>query len=137
MVVILSSGGVNVELKAKKFLGKKVLDNDLFVVGEISDFNLDTETWSITALMVSTGILGIEGSFKVEQDEVAKIGDQVMLNLTKDEINERADRPLQKGAESAKKTLESVGKSVTKTGGDLKKSVKGKSLRKKEEGEDE
>jgi sporulation protein YlmC with PRC-barrel domain len=137
MVVILSSGGVNVELKAKKFLGKKVLDNDLFVVGEISDFNLDTETWSITALMVSTGILGIEGSFKVDQDEVAKIGDQVMLNLTKDEINERADRPLQKGAESAKKTLESVGKSVTKTGGDLKKSVKGKSLRKKEEGEDE
>jgi sporulation protein YlmC with PRC-barrel domain len=126
-----------VELKAKKFLGKKVLDNDLFVVGEISDFNLDTETWSITALMVSTGILGIEGSFKVDQDEVAKIGDQVMLNLTKDEINERADRPLQKGAESAKKTLESVGKSVTKTGGDIKKSVKGKSLRKKEEGEDE
>ncbi|MCE7698264.1 MAG: PRC-barrel domain-containing protein [Methanobacterium paludis] len=125
------------ELKAKKFLGKKVLDNDLFVVGEISDFNLDTETWSITALMVSTGILGIEGSFKVDHDEVAKIGDQVMLNLTKDEINERADRPLQKGAESAKKTLESVGKSVTKTGGDIKKSVKGKSLRKKEEGEDE
>ena len=125
------------ELKAKKFLGKKVLDNDLFVVGEISDFNLDTETWSITALMVSTGILGIEGSFKVDKDEVAKIGDQVMLNLTKDEINERADRPLQKGAESAKKTLESVGKSVTKTGGDIKKSVKGKSLRKKEEGEDE
>ena len=123
------------ELKAKKFLGKKVLDNDLFVVGEISDFDLDTETWSITALMVSTGILGIEGSFKVDQDEVAKIGDQVMLKITQDEINERADRPLQKGAESAKKTLENVGKSVTKTGGDIKKSVKGKSLRKKEEDE--
>ncbi len=121
------------ELKAKKFLGKKVLDNDLFVVGEISDFNLDTEMWSIISLVISTGILGIEGSFKVDKDEVAKIGDHVMLKITQDEINERADRPLQKGAESAKKTLENVGKSVTKTGGDIKKSVKGKSLRKKED----
>jgi len=125
----------SVEVKAKKFLGKKVLDSDLFVVGEVSDFNLDAETWSIKSLMVSTGILGIESSFKVDCEEVAKVGDQILLNLNKDDIDERVDRPLHKSAESAKKTLESVGKSVTKTGGDLKKSVKGKSLRKKEEEE--
>lgn len=123
------------EVKAKKFLGKKVLDSDLFVVGEISNFDLDAETWSIKSLTVSTGILGIEGSFNVDCDEVAKVGDQVLLNLNKDDIDERADRPIHKSAESARKTLENVGKSVTKTGGDLKKSVKGKSLRKKEEEE--
>jgi len=124
-----------VEVKAKKFLGKKVLDSDLFVVGEISNFDLDAETWSIKSLTVSTGILGIEGSFNVDCDEVAKVGDQILLNLNKDDIDERADRPIHKSAESARKTLENVGKSVTKTGGDFKKSVKGKSLRKKEETE--
>lgn len=123
------------EVKAKKFLGKKVLDSDLFVVGEISNFDLDAETWSIKSLTVSTGILGIEGSFNVDCDEVAKVGDRILLNLNKDDIDERADRPIHKSAESARKTLENVGKSVTKTGGDLKKSVKGKSLRKKEEEE--
>lgn len=123
------------EVKAKKFLGKKVLDSDLFVVGEISNFDLDAETWSIKSLTVSTGILGIEGSFNVDCDEVAKVGDQILLNLNKDDIDERADRPIHKSAESARKTLENVGKSVTKTGGDFKKSVKGKSLRKKEETE--
>lgn len=123
------------EVKAKKFLGKKVLDSDLFVVGEISNFDLDAETWSIKSLTVSTGILGIEGSFNVDCDEVAKVGDQILLNLNKDDIDERADRPIHKSAESARKTLENVGKSVTKTGGDFKKSVKGKSLRKKEEEE--
>ena len=117
------------EVKAKKFLGKKVLDSDLFVVGEISNFDLDAETWSIKSLTVSTGILGIEGSFNVDCDEVAKVGDQILLNLNKDDIDERADRPIHKSAESARKTLENVGKSVTKTGGDFKKSVKGKSLR--------
>lgn len=101
------------------------------MVGEISNFDLDAETWSIKSLTVSTGILGIEGSFNVDCDEVAKVGDQILLNLNKDDIDERADRPIHKSAESARKTLENVGKSVTKTGGDLKKSVKGKSLRKK------
>lgn len=123
------------EVKAKKFLGKKVLDSDLFVVGEISNFDLEAETWSIKSLTVSTGILGIEGSFNVDCEEVAKVGDQILLKLNKDDIDERADRPIHKSAESARKTLENVGKSVTKTGGDFKKSVKGKSLRKKEETE--
>jgi sporulation protein YlmC with PRC-barrel domain len=122
-----------VELKARKFLGKKVLDSDLFVVGEVSDFEFDTETWLIRALMVSTGIMGIEGSFKVTCEEVDKVGDQIMLKLNKDEIDERAERPLQRSTENAKKTLENVGKSVTKTGEDIKKTVASKSLRKKEE----
>ncbi|SCG86140.1 PRC-barrel domain-containing protein [Methanobacterium congolense] len=121
------------ELKARKFLGKKVLDSDLFVVGEVSDFEFDTETWLIRALMVSTGIMGIEGSFKVTCEEVDKVGDQIMLKLNKDEIDERAERPLQRSTENAKKTLENVGKSVTKTGEDIKKTVASKSLRKKEE----
>ncbi|KAF5083974.1 PRC-barrel domain-containing protein [Methanobacterium aggregans] len=124
------------ELKAKKFLGKKVLDSDLFEVGEVSDFEFDTETWLIKSLMVSTGVMGIEGSFKVTCEEVDKVGDQIMLKLKKEEIDERAERPLQKSTESAKKTLENVGKSVTKTGGDIKKTVTSKSLRKKEEEED-
>ena len=123
------------EVKAKKFLGKKVLDSDLFVVGEISNFDLDAEPWSIKSLTVSTGTLGMAGSCNVDCDEVAKVGDRILLNLNKDDIDERADRPIHKSAESARKTLENVGKSVTKTGGDLKKSVKGKSLRKKEEEE--
>lgn len=121
------------ELKARKFLGKKVLDSDLFVVGEVSDFEFDTETWLIRALMVSTGIMGIEGSFKVTCEEVDKVGDQIMLKLNKEEIDERAERPLQRSTENAKKTLENVGKSVTKTGEDIKKTVTSKSLRKKEE----
>lgn len=121
------------ELKARKFLGKKVLDSDLFVVGEVSDFEFDTETWLIRALMVSTGIMGIEGSFKVTCEEVDKVGDQIMLKLNKEEIDGRAERPLQRSTENAKKTLENVGKSVTKTGEDIKKTVASKSLRKKEE----
>lgn len=121
------------ELKARKFLGKKVLDSDLFVVGEVSDFEFDTETWLIRALMVSTGIMGIEGSFKVTCEEVDKVGDQIMLKLNKEEIDGRAERPLQRSTENAKKTLENVGKSVTKTGEDIKKTVTSKSLRKKEE----
>ena len=68
-------------MKATEIIGKKVIDKNAFEVGKVSDFDLNTEKWSIDGVYVSSGILGSD--FRVSIDEVDKIGDFVVLKIEK------------------------------------------------------
>ena len=68
-------------MKATEIIGKKVIDKNAFEVGKVSDFDLNTEKWSIDGVYVSSGILGSD--FRVSIEEVDKIGDFVVLKMEK------------------------------------------------------
>ncbi len=68
-------------MKATEIIGKKVIDKNAFEVGKVSDFDLNTEKWSIDGVYVSSGILGSD--FRVSIEEVDKIGDFVVLKIEK------------------------------------------------------
>lgn len=68
-------------MKATDVLGKKVIDINAFEVGKVSDFDLDTEKWTITGLYISSGILGSDVRIPIE--DVEKVGDYITLKIEK------------------------------------------------------
>ena len=68
-------------MKATDVLGKKVIDKNAFEVGKVSDFDLDTEKWTIIGLYISSGILGSDVRIPIE--DVEKVGDYVTLKIEK------------------------------------------------------
>jgi Uncharacterized conserved protein len=68
-------------MKATDVLGKKVIDKNAFEVGKVSDFDLDTEKWTIIGLYISSGILGSD--VRVPIEDIEKVGDYVTLKIEK------------------------------------------------------
>ncbi len=68
-------------MKSSEFIGKKVIDKDGFEVGKVNDIDLDMEKWHVNGVYISSGILGSD--FSVSIEEIAKVGDFVILNIEK------------------------------------------------------
>lgn len=68
-------------MKSSEFNGKKVIDKDGFEVGKVSDLDLNMENWHVDGVYISSGILGSD--FRVSIEEIATVGDFVILNIEK------------------------------------------------------
>lgn len=76
-------------MKVTKILGKKVLDNNGYEVGKISDIDLDIIDNKIERIFLSSNELSLKReSYKISQDTIFKIGDYVLLNISKKDIEE-------------------------------------------------
>ena len=79
-------------MRAKQFFGITVLDKNVREVGKIEDIDIDTETGSVTTLIISLkkGLFSND-SIEVDFDKISTIGDYILLNTeiaTKEEAEE-------------------------------------------------
>ena len=92
--------------KSKDIIGKTVINNDGFIIGEVVDYYLDVDTWQVTDLQVkvekSAGKeLGLKMPFfgsllvLVEVDHIQAATDQIMLSMAREDftsyVNERQE----------------------------------------------
>lgn len=74
-------------MRVSEFVGKRVLDKNAMEIGKVSDVDLMPKEGVINSITVSTGELWIRNkSFEVKPEDIAQIGDYVVLNLEESEI---------------------------------------------------
>lgn len=66
-----------------KIMGKGVLDKNANIVGKVDDFNIDISSWTINHLVVKLGLIK---KLPISVDKIDKIGDKVILKITKEEL---------------------------------------------------
>ncbi len=83
--------------KSQEILGKTVVNEDGFVIGEVNDYLVDLETWTVSELQIKierkkAKELGLKAPFfgnllvLVEVDQIQSLTDQVILGLGADDF---------------------------------------------------
>ncbi|MBM4240332.1 MAG: PRC-barrel domain containing protein [Euryarchaeota archaeon] len=103
-------GGVKV--KASEFIGKTALDNQGFEVGRISDLIIKAKKCLIDKIVLSAGSTLDKKYFGIEEKDIADIGDYVILNLDKKDIDLRIGKEKPEDIGSGISFKEFVGKTV-------------------------
>lgn len=76
-------------MKATEFLGKPVLDKNVLEIGKVSDMFIKPKEGLITGFTISTGEITLrKNDFKIGIDEIAEVGDYILLNIAKFELEE-------------------------------------------------
>lgn len=70
----------------KELLGREVLDANAEIIGRVSDIEFDVERGVISNVVVKAGMLR---KYDVRFDNIAKIGDKVVLKLSQEELKRR------------------------------------------------
>lgn len=70
-------------MDTSKILGKGVLDKNANSVGRVVDIDVSLPQWTINHIVVRMGIMK---KLTIGIDKIDKIGDKVILNVTKDEL---------------------------------------------------
>jgi len=70
----------------KELLGREVLDANAEIIGRVSDIEFDVERGVISNVVVKAGMLR---KYDVAFDNIAKIGDKVVLKLSQEELKRR------------------------------------------------
>jgi sporulation protein YlmC with PRC-barrel domain len=70
-------------MKAKELLGKEVVDADAKVVGKVVDINLNISKAAILGILVKTGLTK---KVSILPGDIDRIGDKVLLKISKDKI---------------------------------------------------
>ena len=70
-------------MKTRNLFGKEVIDADAKVVGKIEDLDLDMSKASVRGIVLKSGF---KKRLLVLPQDVAKIGDKVVLKVTTDKI---------------------------------------------------
>jgi sporulation protein YlmC with PRC-barrel domain len=70
-------------MKAKELLGKEVIDVDAKVVGKVVDMNLNISKAAILGILVKTGLTK---KVSILPGDIDRIGDKVLLRVSKDKI---------------------------------------------------
>jgi len=65
-------------MRVKQLLGKKVFDSEAKAIGKITDAEIREDTFSITAVEVSQGIVK---KTMIDTRLIAKLGDSVFLSV--------------------------------------------------------
>lgn len=74
-------------MKASKFIGMTVLDNDAKEVGKIAELEIKLKHCLVDKIWVATGSALNKKYFSVEEEDLDKIGDYIQLKLNGDELN--------------------------------------------------
>ncbi len=66
-----------------EILGKGVLDRNANIVGKVIDIDINLSPWTINHFIVK---MGITKKLPIGVEKVDKIGDKVILKVTKEEL---------------------------------------------------
>jgi sporulation protein YlmC with PRC-barrel domain len=77
-------------MNASQLIGKEVLDVHANSVGKVADFDLNFPQWTVSRIIVKMGMLK---KVPVEVDKIDKIGDKVLLKITRIEV-EKSPAPV-------------------------------------------
>ncbi len=75
-------------MKVSEFLGTRVLDKNAVEIGKVSDLYINPIEGKIKIITISTGEFGIrKKDIEIKPDEIAVLGDYLLLNVEKAEID--------------------------------------------------
>ncbi|MDD5038738.1 MAG: PRC-barrel domain-containing protein [Dehalococcoidales bacterium] len=70
-------------MHTSELLGKQVMDKNGNNVGKVVDIDINLPQWTITHMMLKTGIIK---KLSIGIDMIDKIGDKIILKITRDEL---------------------------------------------------
>ena len=96
--------------KSQDIIGKTVVTSSGFVIGEVSDYLIDTTTWSVSDLQIKVEKkkakeLGLKTPFfsslliLVEVEQIASITDQIIVSLAPDSFKAYVEQRKQPDAQ--------------------------------------
>jgi sporulation protein YlmC with PRC-barrel domain len=74
-------------MNTKELLGKRVLDVNANKIGKVADMDFNMQEGVINSIVVKAGLTS---KFHVSLDKIGKIGDEIMLRISKDELGKRS-----------------------------------------------
>ena len=74
-------------MKAKELLGKEVSDVNAKKIGKVADIDLDMQRGVIDYFVVKAGLTK---KYHVTSHEIDKIGDEIILKISEDELRKKA-----------------------------------------------
>ena len=79
-------------MKVSEFLGTRVLDKNGFEVGKVVDMFVEPKKGVINSIIISTGEFGLRRKdLEITTEDIEGMGDYVILNIEKTEVEERAE----------------------------------------------
>jgi sporulation protein YlmC with PRC-barrel domain len=73
-------------MNVKELFGKEVLDVNAKMIGKVIDMDFDTNQGIITHIVVKAGAIQ---QYDVRFDNIAKIGDRIILNIGEGELKRK------------------------------------------------
>jgi len=70
-------------MNTKELLGKRVLDVNANKIGKVADMDFNMQEGVINSIVVKAGLTK---KFHISLDKIGKIGDEIMLRISKDEL---------------------------------------------------
>jgi len=70
-------------MNVRDVIGKRVLDKNAISLGKVDDLDVNTSTWIVSHIVVKMGLIK---KASVAVDRIEKVGDEVFLNVAKDEL---------------------------------------------------
>ncbi|NLE95846.1 MAG: hypothetical protein GX600_09265 [Dehalococcoidia bacterium] len=70
-------------MNATEIIGKRALDRDANALGKVIDMEVDPSTWAVSHITVKMGLIK---KATVTIDMIDKVGDEVFLKVTKDQL---------------------------------------------------
>jgi len=70
-------------MQLNEITGKKILDSNANSVGKAEDLECDIQTWKVTPLVVK---VGYTTSTAVPIEQVSKVGEKIILKVTKEDL---------------------------------------------------
>ena len=94
---------IGVEMKVTEFLGIRVIDKEAIEIGKVSELIIDAKEAVITGIQVTTGEFGLRKTdLLVDPSQINEVGDYLLLNISKDELNESEEKGESQGKEVMK-----------------------------------
>jgi|WetSurMetagenome_2_1015567.scaffolds.fasta_scaffold412920_1 sporulation protein YlmC with PRC-barrel domain len=84
-------------MKVSEFLGTRVLDKNGFEIGKVVDMFVEPKEGVINNIVISTGEFGLRRKdLEITTGDIEGMGDYVILNIEKAEVEERVEEAEEK-----------------------------------------
>ena len=70
-------------MNSKELIGREVIDSEAKYLGTVKDVEIDLKKWTVTSIIVKTGFIRKK---VILSNDIDKVGDKVILKVTKDRI---------------------------------------------------
>ena len=70
-------------MNSKELIGREVIDSEAKYIGTVKDVEIDLKKWTVTSIIVKTGFIRKK---VILSNDIDKVGDKVILKVTKDRI---------------------------------------------------
>jgi sporulation protein YlmC with PRC-barrel domain len=76
-----------IKMNVKELLGREVLDSNAEIIGKVSDIEFDINQGVISNVVVKAGMIR---KYDVKFDNIAKIGDKIVLRVSEEELKRKS-----------------------------------------------